>query len=195
MSKVKQPKHAGEIVNQTQLVKLLGVARLTIQQWEREGCPVEAEAHTKGVAKKYDTAKVAHWLQERAFRNGQAAGGPAGNPGGGERKDLDALKARKLEIENEIAEIELRKAQGEVVEVAPLVHELSGLHATLRQRIRNVPRRVVPLIVAEPDERRIFEVLIGEIDAALSELSNVDNIIEQPGGDPAEAPADLPAGV
>jgi len=79
-------------LNRVQIAEFYGVARTTVDQWRREGCPVESGGG-KGVPVIFDTAKVFQWLIKK-------------NPDQDDNFTLllEQEKYRKAKRENDIAE-------------------------------------------------------------------------------------------
>lgn len=77
------------------------------------------------------------------FGHGGARRGAGGKPAGYEKsddlKDLDAAKARHESLKADLAELELRKRRGELVERAGVQTAAATALATLAQSLRSLP--------------------------------------------------------
>ncbi|MCP4049881.1 MAG: hypothetical protein GY730_04160 [bacterium] len=89
--------------------------------------------------------------------------------------DYNIEKARKTKAEADIAEMEAAKMAAELVPAEDIKFEWANLVTEVCIRIRNIPTRVVSLIVGELEERRIKEILLNEIDLALTSIANGNN--------------------
>lgn len=153
----------GREVNRSGLADVFGVSLPTVDNWRRAGCPVLANGGS-GKSYSFDTAVVADWLRERAVRSatGEAA------------QTEDDLKLRKLEAETVMAELELAKARGEVAPVDQMERMIAHAFSEVRAGMRNIPGRVVSLLIGESDQRQFKRVLLEEIDQVLTALANAD---------------------
>lgn len=155
------------IVNRTGLARDLGANLSTVDQWVRKGCPVIVRG-TRGKEWQFDTAAVHAWYTQQKIAEATGA----------VQTDEAELKRRKLEAETKLAELELDKATGNVVEVEYLHRNLSGLFAEIRTNIRNLPDRVVTALIGMTDEREFKAVLLKEIDIILTDLSEMAVFVE-----------------
>ncbi|MNC15808.1 Phage DNA packaging protein Nu1 [compost metagenome] len=153
----------GREVNRSGLSEVFGVSLPTVDAWRRAGCPTVAIGGA-GKSYSFDTAAVADWLRERAVRS--ATGESA--------QSEEDLKLRKLEAETIMAELELAKAREEVAPVDQMGRMIAYVFSEVRTGMRNIPGRVVSLLIGESDQRRFKRVLLEEIDQVLTALANAD---------------------
>lgn len=151
------------LVNRVTLSLILGKNVSTIDSWVRQGMPY-VEKGSKGIDWLFDTSKVIKW-RERKLREEDSTP---------ERIELDEARRRKTAAEAGILEIELQQKRGEVIEREEVELGLSQAFITIKQRLRTIPERLIPQIIAETDERICSELLLSEIDDALLELSQLD---------------------
>lgn len=151
------------IVNRTILSVIFGKNFSTIDAWVRQGMPYVKKGR-KGNDWLFDTAKVIAW-REAKLKNEVATP---------ERIELEEAKRRKLAAEAAILEIELQIKRREVLMRCDVLQSLTQAYLTIKQRLRTIPERVVPQLIAEKDEQVAHGVLIDEIDDALLELSQMD---------------------
>jgi terminase small subunit / prophage DNA-packing protein len=169
-------KAKGQIVSRAGISEMWGVALTTVDAWVRAGCPV-VQRGSRGVEWAFNTADVAKWRENRAAE--QAVGkGPL---------DEEELKKRKLAAETALAELELAKAKALVAPLDQVERMVSRAFAEVRTGVRNVPGRVVSLLIGETDERRFKQVLREELDQALEALANADLAGSDEEGDGDEA--------
>lgn len=151
------------LVNRTELSLIYGKNVSTIDTWIRQGLPYE-EKGSKGTGWLFDTTKVIAW-RERQLREEASST---------ERIELDEAKRRKVAAEAGILEIELQQKRREVISTDEVTQGLAHAYLTVKQRLRTIPERVVPQLIAEDDEQICREILLNEIDDALLELSQMD---------------------
>lgn len=148
----------------TTIAKLLMLSDRRVQQLTKEGVIPKA-AHGR-----YELAPAVQgyirYLQERSLRSDES---PA---------DYHVEKARLTKAQADIAEIDAAKASGEVAPVAQIEKAWANFCAETRVKARNIPDRVVSLIVGCTDEREIKAVLFHEIDQVLSEMADADATVE-----------------
>jgi phage terminase Nu1 subunit (DNA packaging protein) len=170
----------GEIVNKTKLSKVVGRTTQAIDKWEKEGLPVEQKSG-KGRPNKYDTEKVIDWLINNR----------AGNIDyNRERARLTKLQADRQEVELQIIEKELLKAD----EVAS---EWSKLLSDVKNRFLSLPSRATALLqgVETPNEtKKILDNLTREILQDLANYNQGNDLKGRPGVKSAPAAEDKRVG-
>lgn len=70
---------------------------------------------------------------------------------GNDAPKFEDARARKTQAESEIAEIELAKARGEVVEIADVAQEVGRVFDGLRATLLSVPGKWAPRVLGLPD--------------------------------------------
>ncbi|MBU3740260.1 MAG: hypothetical protein FGM55_15075 [Rhodoferax sp.] len=80
-------------------------------------------------------------------------------------------KSRREQAEAELAELRLAELRGILVREEEVRASLSRRVATLRESFLQLPARVVPLLVAEPDASSMHRVLHAEIVNALAQVA------------------------
>lgn len=173
----------GQLVTRAELAHIFGVTPPTVDQWIKQGVPVE-ERGSRGRAYQFNTARVREW-REQMIRD-QAAGTA--------RVDEAELRRRELAAKTELAELTLAKEKRLVAPLDEIGRAVAKAFAEVRAGVRNVPSRVATQIVGETDEARLKAVLLAEIDQALEALSDADLItaedIDEFGDDDASAQDD-----
>jgi phage terminase Nu1 subunit (DNA packaging protein) len=145
----------GEIVNKVKLSKIVGRTTQAIDKWEKEGMPV-VQKSGKGRPNKYDTVEVIDWLINNR------AGNIDYNK---ERARLTKLQADRQEVELQIIEKELLKAND-------VATEWSKLLSDIKNRFLSLPTRAATLLqgVDTPTEtKKILDNLVREV---LQDLAN-----------------------
>lgn len=184
-------------VNRANCAKIFGVSVKTVSAWVRRGCPIEQKG-AKGKEWLFNTPDVFRWHLQNVEGPGEPQGGP--DQLKIQPANYDQARARKMLAEAAIAEIDLAKAEGRVVDVELVAEVVTREYSTVRARLTALPGRLAP----ELDAARAleFEPVIAEmVDDILKELS-ADDVIGEPtdeaggggvrlSGDP---PADVEAG-
>ena len=141
-----------ERLRQMDVCLLLGVSRMSLLEWERDGLPRNED-------KSYRWAEVWEWVRERWSRAKRA------EEEEGERDDdEDMVRWRKARAD--LAEIEVAKKRGELVPTAEVTAEVGRLLVEFKGNLLALPQRLAPRLarrepraVADELERAIRSVL------------------------------------
>lgn len=113
----------------------------------------------------------------RARNGGNASGGhapsaPVEPVAGSGRVDAIFRQAQATEraYHAKLAELEYRKAIGDLVPAADVEVELARVFATFREAMQQIPGRLAAVVAAEPNQARVHDLLDVEIRAALLHL-------------------------
>ena len=158
----------GQEVSKTELAEFFGVSATTVEHWIRVGCPF-VQRGAKGKAWIFSTAEVYDWRLDR-MRQEVTGSAPA---------DEAELKKRKLAAETSKAELELAKARDEVAPLHQVQRAMAKAFAEVKAGMRNVPGRVVSMLIGETDETRFKAVLLAEIDQVLEALADASLVDEE----------------
>lgn len=152
----------GHILNRAETAEFFGIAKTTLDDWIRRGCPVVSRG-SRGVSWAFNTADVHSW-REQQIRSEAA---------GVETATADELRRRKLEAETLMVELELAKARELVAPIEQIERVLSKAFGEVRATLRNVlPARAASRLIGEKKEARFKSVLLEEIDQALEALAD-----------------------
>lgn len=117
------------------------------------------------------------------YGHGGARPGAGRKPGNHEKSDdlknLDAAKARHESLKADLAELEVRKRQGELVERVAVQSAAATALATLAQALRSIPDALERELNLAPD---VAERVGAMIDATLDDLA--DTFTMMSGGPP-----------
>ena len=152
------------ILNITDFEKFYGVNKTTIYRWIRDGMPVyRMGGRGRGIGHEFNSIDVNKWLKDKA----------AAAAGSGDKHAItfDEAKRRKELANAEMAELNLAKEQGKVVDLEELERSLAHRFAELSSRIRKVPERVVNRVLASESEAEVKEIILSELDQCLEALS------------------------
>jgi phage terminase Nu1 subunit (DNA packaging protein) len=152
-----------KVVNRSQLAELLSVNLSTVDNWVRDGCPFLSRPVRQGVGQwEFSPAAVFQW---RIDRERQAMLGAL--------VDVDEAEARrrKLAAEAGLAELQLRKANGEVVAIADAQKAWSQMVGAARAKLLSIPTKLAPLLAVETSELVCQAAIEAAVHEALTELS------------------------
>jgi hypothetical protein len=85
-----------------------------------------------------------------------AAQAPAPAPARSEYQDARALREK---AQAAMAQIELRRLQGQVVDAEPVLRAVADIHIAARNELMALADRVTPLVAAETDPRRVWDLI------------------------------------
>ena len=170
----------GQIVNQSQLAETFGTTMPTVRAWVRRGCPV-VQRGAKGKQWQFNTAEVAAWREQEAA---------AAAVGDTSRMDLDESRRRKEAANAAMAEIDLAKRRGELVEVEHIAEIVGDEYSRLRQRLLGLPVKIAPMLDTAETLQERREIIEDAIVECLAELSADDDSLEEPTEGAGEAEED-----
>lgn len=107
--------------------------------------------------------------REEAVDRGE--GGEGNVHAAGRADDYWASRSRREQAEAELAELKLAEQRAELVRAADVRAALARRVAALREGFLQLPARVVPILMAEPDAAKTEQLLRDEIHAVLAVLS------------------------
>ena len=148
------------LVNQRQIAEIFGVTRETIRKWIDQGMPTR---NGPSGVRLYLPSEVIQWREGRAT---QAALDSVAIT------DIEEAKRRKLAAEAAMAEIELSKARGEVVEIGLVGAEVGSALATCRARLLGIGASVVPRLQIAADGVEMKAIVDEAVHRALEEISD-----------------------
>lgn len=165
--------------NRSEYAEHIGKSPAYVTKLGRAGRLVEREVNGRRV--------VDFEMSDRLVRNttdmGRARNGANAKPGSvpsaplqpiADSGRVDAIfrqaQAQERAYHAKLAELEWKKAVGELVPAADVTAELSRVFATFREAMQQIPGRVAAVLAAESDQGRIHDVLDGEIRGALLHL-------------------------
>lgn len=172
------PRRSGQTVNRADLAAIFGVVPNTVTEWVRKGCPVLSRG-SHGREYQFDTAAVIKWRMD-GLKEGLS------KSDGREKPNFEIDRARKMQADADIAEVERDLARGSVVRISEVEDAVRAEYAVVRTRLGSLPGRLAPKV--DPDRAVEIQPLIAEmVDEVLLELSADDRYAEQADGDGASA--------
>ena len=167
--------YSGLEVNRSKLAEIFGVSVDTVSAWVKRGCPA-LERGRKGVEWKFNTASVSGWLVEQAQEPSPPEGDARPAP------NFDKERARREQIDADLAELKLRRERGELIELETILSAVRSEYAVVRTRFGSLPGR----LAAQIDPTRAIElqpIIADQVDDILRELSVDDDLAAQLDGD------------
>ena len=139
------------------LGRVINLSDRRIQQLVKEGV---LERHEKGRYPVLSKVTVRVYIQARA-------------DGGGTVIDLEDARKRKLGAEARLAEIELKKAEEQIISVDSHAEVIGKIGDLVRGRLTAIPSKTAPSLALEQKQVVCKEIVEHEIRECLSELARV----------------------
>lgn len=150
-----------QLLTRVELAKHFDISIDRVQQYVSLGLPV----HTKGKQGKaalYDLEACEQWVQEN-FRQEESG-------------TLADAKLRKLTAEAALAEIELERERGRLVEIDEVARQVTAMLTNVRAKLLALPTKTSGLVLGLQTQREIKEVLDDAVREALDELASAEEI-------------------
>ncbi|GAB7128763.1 hypothetical protein JCM19000A_32710 [Silvimonas sp. JCM 19000] len=184
----------GQLVSKSGFARMNGWVPSYVSQLNKEGRlvldasgkKVDVEATMALLGKTADPARSGvgdRHARERVERNIMpaailaAAAEEAADTDGGDLPtdgyDFQAARAKKETHLAGIAELEERKQLRQLVELSKVQLALTDNAAAMRAALERLPDRIAPVLAAESDPRRIYQLLDDEIGLVLDELAKI----------------------
>ena len=148
------------LVSQTELALIFGVSRQSVRAWEARGCPVERKAQRKGEPSRYSVAAVLRWREEQAAMAAVLGA-----------LDMNAARRRKPAAQATLAEIELAKIRGEVVEISAVAEKFGDALSAVRARLLALGSTLAPRLELATDVASRKEMIEDALKEALEPIS------------------------
>jgi phage terminase Nu1 subunit (DNA packaging protein) len=155
-------------LTQRQLSVALEISESRVTRDKARGMPTDSIEAARAWRRDHVRARVK--TGERAGRPGGDAP-DAGESSGGAGVDYWQWRGRREQAEAELAELKLAEQRGEVMRADAARAAWARKAVAIREGFLQLPARVVPLLVAEPDPARMDQLLRGEIHAVLAQLT------------------------
>lgn len=153
-----------QLLTRVELAKHFDISIDRVQQYVSLGLPV----HTKGKQGKaalYDLQACEQWVQEN-FRQEETG-------------TLQEAKLRKLTAEAALAEIELERERGRLVEIDEVAKQVTAMLTNVRAKLLALPTKTSGLCLGLTSQAQIKEVIDNAVREALDELSGAEFITGQ----------------
>ncbi len=141
---------------------------------KRPGCPRKSDG--KG-GYKYEWPAFNRFVREELARDTREAAKPA---------NIEEARARKMEADAALAELELAVRRGKLVEAERYERELGRAFARVRSRLLPLPSRAAPDLMALTDELKIEAILDRYVLEVIEEL-RTEAVPDDEGDDVQEA--------
>ena len=139
------------------VARIFRVSLPTVDAWVRSGCPFSRKG-SRGHAWEFDLAEVVSWRFSRVSNS--------------EAGSLTQAQTKRTIIDCEHRELRLKRDRAELVSIDTVILEWSRLFQVFKSKIRNIPRKISPILVTETDQIQVQAMLEKEIDETLEELGN-----------------------
>ena len=153
--------------NKADVARFMGVSVNTVTQWVGKGLPYIQKGGA-GKSWVFDMPEVVAWREEQIAL---AAVGDTAS------LDIDEARRRKLAAEAALAEIEVSKKRGEVVEIEAVADAVGDDYANVRAKLLSLPTKAAPQLAIIEDSAEAQGVLEKLVHEALEELT-ADGIYE-----------------
>lgn len=174
-----------EAPSRDSLAEALGVAPTLVSRYRKRGMPIDSiEA-----AKTWKAANV-------RVRVGTAADGAAKSVGAAQAVSVYSdHRTRQAKVEADLAEIELAKAQGKILDRESSLRAIFTKFRELRDDAAGLGRRLAPQLVAMSDEREMRIAIDREMRLVFESFSKrqLQGLANQFNGAPVAIPTDLVA--
>lgn len=158
------------ICNRAQLADIFGTSLPTIDKWTRNGCPFDEQGGS-GRQWRYDTAKVHAWLLAQAAEEFAKAYGISP----GETISLPEARRRMALAQMTLAEMELAREMGTVVDVEYVTQRVGAVLATLRQALAHlgptIAGRAASMNSAPKIREMVDDLIRRAVNGAIAEMS------------------------
>lgn len=147
-------------VTKAELCRLSGKNPSTISTWVTKGCPY-VQKGSKSKQWVFDVAEVMDWYAD--YKALQAVGDT-------KSLDIDEARRRKLAAEAAIAELDVSKRKGEVVEIEAVAQAVGDDYANLRAKLLSLPVKLAPQAAILTEAKEVQDLAESLIHEALEEL-------------------------
>tara|TARA_R110002012_G_scaffold53326_7_gene137153 strand:- start:1110 stop:1703 length:594 start_codon:yes stop_codon:yes gene_type:complete len=152
----------------------LGLTYEALRKIVGQGAPVAFHGGRGAAgAKRVRMTELMEWQVDRKVRQ---AIGEAGGMGAGEVHDFEAERARKTKFQADMAEIDARKAAGEIVEIDAVAEVVEMELAEVRAGLLNLSGRLSVPLSGLSDPADIADLISEEVSTVLSLLSEPKEI-------------------
>lgn len=143
-----------ELVKKAELIQLLNIGMSQLRNYETAGMPIARRGGGK-TPSLYKVSDVMDWIENKGNSN----------------PTLAAAKLRKLEAEASLAELELQKERGMLIEIVEVTRIVEKEYATVRAKLLALPSKVSGIIYSLQTQREVTDILDEHIREILTELS------------------------
>lgn len=166
---------AERYVSRAEIARQLRVTERTITTWVRDR---DFPRRVKGRRVTFPEDRCFAWYvaykQSEALKRSRSE----------EPADLDTARARKMEAEARMAEIELAKLEGELIPLDLFEEQLNVILDRLRAKMINLPGRWAPLLLGKRTIQEIIAVLEEAAADAMKALVEIADELEDEDADP-----------
>jgi hypothetical protein len=77
---------------------------------------------------------------------------------------------------SELAELEVRKARGELIEIQKVIEDGQKILMVFKTRMLAIPSKISPLLAGEKSAKKVHSIISNEINLTLNELSQLKEV-------------------
>jgi phage terminase Nu1 subunit (DNA packaging protein) len=152
------------IVNKTQLAEIIGRSEKWITEVQSQhDFPILKKGRGR-LGSQYMTADVVAWMEKKKVEN------LIGNQ---DAIDLEEAKRRKMAAEAGLAELELMKEQGVLVEIDKVAQDFGEQLTNFRAKMISIPSKCAAQIYTAENVQEIKSILEDAINEALNEIRGI----------------------
>lgn len=152
---------SGLELSKADLARAWGVSLPTVGAWVKRGCPYISKGGP-GKPWIFNTSEVAAWREEQAA---QAALGET------QSLDIEEARRRKLAAEAALAELDVAKRRGEVIEIEEVARVIGDDYANVRAKLLSIPTKLAPQLLGVEETAEIKGLIERALTEALEELT------------------------
>lgn len=130
------------------------ITKAQLTTWSADGMPI-ADRSTRAI-KKYCLEDIDAWIKQRP---------------GYEDETMSAARLRKLAAEASLAELNLAKERGQLIEIEQVATLVAREYSTIRAKLLSLPSKLSGLVYSLQDQKAVRELLDKEFRDLLAELS------------------------
>lgn len=164
-------KYTGKLASKRDIAEIFGVSEPTVDHWIVKGLPVIEQGY-KGVKWTFNTADCVKWRMDQIRQEYEKTN---------EVIDYATARARKMQADADLADLELSRQRNEVISIDALEEQLTNILSTVKAQVGALPHKLGHRFQSMRSARNIENMLKAELEQALTDLSLYD---------PSELPSD-----
>lgn len=169
----------GQVLNRSQAAIFFGIAPTAIDQWVQAGCPYISKAKVGLSGWEFDSAALVDWHVERLIKQAESSHTR-------ENVTLEQAKTRKTEAEASIAELNLKKLLGELVDIQEVMQAGMSSYMDCKAVLLNIPSRLASKILTCQTPEQSRQMLEAEVIKALKSIADYEPEPDERNSDDAD---------
>lgn len=152
------------IVNKKQLSEIIGKSEEWLTQMQKDPTFPVLNKRKGRTGSDYETSEVISWIEKKSVSN------LIGNQ---DAIDIEEAKRRKMAAEAGLAELELMKEQGSVIEIQKVADEFGEQLTNFRAKMLSLPSKIAAQVFTAQNVQEIRSIIEDGIHEALNEIRQV----------------------